>query len=90
MERSRVRPRAPGLLFQDEQRESMASSGGFINRAQCKFLVFRNRAEQALVPGAIARQSQQETAGFVGGSNGALFKTLAATFHGIPVFGNDF
>jgi len=53
-------------------------------------LVFVDRTEQALVSRAIACQTQQKAAGFVGGSNGALFKSGVAVVHAIPVVRSDF
>jgi hypothetical protein len=55
------------------------------NPAQGEFPVFVNRTEQALVPGAVARQSQQQAAGFIGRSDGALFKLVVNVVHGFPM-----
>ena len=46
----------------------------FRHCAQRKFSVFVNRAEEALVPGTVARQPQQQAAGLIWGSNRALFE----------------
>jgi hypothetical protein len=47
--------------------------------------IFVYRTEQALVPGAVARQPQQQAAGFIGRSDGALFKLVVYVVHSDPL-----